>query len=98
MALVVLVASLGAVVWRQSRALDASEALAVAELERDAVEAEIAALVERIQQLESRGRVLREAKDRLGMRVPGAEEIVILPVSEVGESPRCLGAAGGCTE
>lgn len=96
MALLLLLASLGAVVWRQSRALEASKALAVAQLERDAVEAEIASLLERIQQLESRGRVLQVAKERMGMRVPRADEIVILPVSEVGETSRCIRGTREC--
>lgn len=96
MALLLLLTSLGAVVWRQSRALEASTALAAAQLEREAVGGEIASLLERIQQLESRGRVLQVAKERMGMRVPRAEEIVILPVSEVGETSSCRRGAGEC--
>lgn len=77
----VLLASLSGVVWRQSRAL---ESLRTTELLRDEsalLEAQRAQLAHRIQELEARERVLRVARSRLGMRVPGAGEIVLLPAA-----------------
>lgn len=87
-AFVGLLASLSLVVWRQSRALEALRALDRVRRERAVVEAERAMLVRRIQYLESRARVVREAEVRLGMRLPTGEEIVVLS----------LGAAGGETQ
>ena len=78
----VLLAALSAVVWRQSRAL---ESLRTTELLRDEsalLEAQRAQLSHRIQELEARERVLRVADARLGMRVPGSEEIVLLSASD----------------
>ncbi len=74
-----LLLSLGSVVWRQSRALET-----LAELDRDRdrrtlLLAERAELDRRIQKLESRGRVIPDAERRLGLRIPQAAEIVILP-------------------
>lgn len=79
----VLLASLSAVVWRQSRAL---ESLRTTESLRDQsalLEAQRAQLAHRIQELEARERVLNVAAARLGMRVPGSEEIVLLSASGV---------------
>ena len=77
----VLLASLSAVVWRQSRALDS---MRTAELLRDEsalLDAQKAQLAHRIQELEARERVVAIAGARLDMHIPGAEEIVLLPAS-----------------
>ena len=68
----VLLASLSAVIWRQSRALRDEATL---------LEARKAQLAHRIQELESRERVLAVAGARLNMRVPSADEIVFLTAS-----------------
>ncbi len=78
-AMAVLLASLSAVVWRRSRTL---EALALSETlsrEISLAEAELTELQRRIQHLESYGRVVLEARERLGMKTAGAEDIVLLP-------------------
>lgn len=78
LAVTLLLAALSLVTWRQARAY---ESLAELDRLRRAVsleEAERAELERRIQHLESRARVVREARERLGMRTPSAEEIVIL--------------------
>lgn len=75
-----LLASLSLVIWRQSRALEVLRALDGVRRERAVVEAERAALLQRIRRLESRSRVVAEAGERLGMHVPTGAEIVILPI------------------
>lgn len=81
LALATLMAALSLVVWRQSRALEAVRALEKARDERAAAEAARTEVQDRIQRLESRGRVVADAEKRLGMHVPTGEEIVILPAS-----------------
>ena len=78
-----LASSLALVAWRQSRALEALEDLERARQSRALTEAELSALERHIQYLESRGRVVPEAREKLSMRTPQAREIVILP----GEAP-----------
>jgi cell division protein FtsL len=78
LAVLALLAALSLVAWRQSRALEALAALDVVRRERVLAEAERAGLDSRIQFLESRGRVVPDARARLGMHLPDATEIVIL--------------------
>lgn len=78
----VLLASLTLVVWRQSRALEVLRVLDETRRERVVAEARRTALLRRIEQLESRSRVSEAAHDRLGMRLPDGDEIVILPLRE----------------
>lgn len=77
-AFALLFASLSLVVWRQSRALEALRALDAHRSDRALLEAERTELQRDIQRLESRSRILAVAGDRLGLRVPSADEIVIL--------------------
>ena len=77
----VLLASLSAVIWRQSRALDSQRAAEALRDEATLLEARRAQLAHRIQELESRDRVLAVAGARLHMRVPSADEIVFLTAS-----------------
>ena len=74
-----LLGALGLVVWRQSRALEALALLDTSRREKALLIADQAELERRIQQLESRARVVPRARDALGMRTPEAAEIVILP-------------------
>jgi hypothetical protein len=71
--------SLGLVVWRQARALEALAALDEVRGRRAVLAAERTELERRIQLLESRSWILPEAERRLGLRTPQANEIVILP-------------------
>jgi cell division protein FtsL len=73
-----LFASLSLVVWRQGRALEELRVLDAARANRAVLEAERTQLQREIQRLESRWRILAVAGSRLGLRVPSAEEIVIL--------------------
>jgi len=78
-AVVALLAALSLITWRQSRALEALAELDQVRRERALAESERAALHRRIQGLESRSRVVPEARRRLGMHTPDVTEIVILP-------------------
>lgn len=78
----VLLGSLTLVVWRQSQALEMQRALESVRRERALAESERAALLRRVEQLESRARVSEAARSRLDMRLPSGTEIVILPMSE----------------
>jgi len=79
---VAMVGSLVAVAWRQPRALDALADLESVRREHEILTAEQVELERRIQRLESRSRVVPEARRRLGMRMPDAREIMILPGAE----------------
>ncbi len=74
-----LLAALSFVTWRQSRALEALAEWDGLRRELSLVRAEQGEFARRIQVLESRGRIVPEARERLGMKTPTASEIVILP-------------------
>lgn len=78
-ALAALVGSLGLVAWRQARGLEALAELDRERRDRSFLISEGAELERRTQVLESRSRVVPEARRRLGMRTPASSEIVILP-------------------
>ena len=78
LALVALIASLWGVTWRQSRALEAMSALDDTRRQTSLAEAERVDLERDIQVLESRARVVPEARDRLGMHIAASAELVIL--------------------
>jgi cell division protein FtsL len=75
-----LLAALTLVIWRQSNVLGTLRTLDKLRDNRALAEAERSELFRRIDQLESRAVVVAAARDRLGMRVPLADEIVILPL------------------
>ena len=77
-ALVALLASLWGVTWRQSRALEALAQLDEIRRQTSVAEAERVDLERAIQVLESRARVVPEARDRLGMHIAASAELVIL--------------------
>lgn len=80
LAFAALLGALGLVIWRQSQAMDVLRVLDGVRRERAVVEARWAELVHRVEYLESRDRVVAEARDELGMHVPSGSEIVILSV------------------
>jgi cell division protein FtsL len=84
LAAALLLASLSLVTWRQARALEELAELDGLRREISLLEAERTDLETRIQALESRGRVLRAASERLGMRRPNdaSGEIVLLSGTE----------------
>lgn len=75
-----LLAALTMVIWRQSNALETLRALDKLRDARALAEAERSDLLRKIEQLESRAIVVAAARTRLNMRVPSANEIVILPL------------------
>ncbi len=77
-----VLAALSLVAWRQARAMEALEAFEDVRRESALGLAEREELEARIRVLESRGRVVPEARSRLGMRVPDASEIVILALGQ----------------
>lgn len=78
LAVAFLLASLSLVAWRQSRAFETLATLDELRRETSLARAERAELVRRIRHLESRGRVVPAARERLGMHLPDASEIVYL--------------------
>lgn len=75
-----LLASLSFVAWRQSRALEELRDLDGLQKEIALADARRRELVRTIQYLESRGRVVPAARERLGMHVASAPEIGLIPV------------------
>ena len=73
-----LLAALSLVTWRQARAREALADLDGLRRELSLMTAERNDLGNRILVLESRGRVIPAARDRLGMRTPDSAEIVWL--------------------
>ena len=80
LAFAALLASLTLVIWRQSRALDTLRSIDQLRSARVITEAQLAEVTRSIEALESRAHVVADARDRLGMHVPSAQEIVILPL------------------
>lgn len=78
LAFAALLGSLSLVIWRQSRALEALEALDEARVSRAGVESDKSRQVEQIQYLESRGRITDVAGSRWGMRVPSTDEEFVI--------------------
>ena len=74
----VLLGSLGYVTWRQSRALETLAEWDAVRRQNAAARAQMVELEREIQVLTSRGRVVPEARTRLGMHTPDATELVIL--------------------
>lgn len=81
LAFAALLGALTLVIYRQSRALEILRYVESMRADRVVAEAERGELTRRIQTLESRAYVVTAARDRLGMHVPSADEIVILPLS-----------------
>jgi len=78
-AVAAFLASLSLVAWRQVRALEVLEELEEIRNEESLATAELTDLEGRVRYLESRGRVVPEARERLGMHLPDGSELVILP-------------------
>ena len=75
-----LVLAFGTVIWRQTVGADRMKELEKVKEEIAVAQAEKAELQTRIVQLGRRERVVRYARERLGMHVARDEEIVLLPV------------------
>lgn len=77
--MVLVLSSLFFVTWRQTRGLQLERALGDIEAERAIAEAERVDLTRRVEELRSRARIVRVARERLGMHLPADSEIVFLP-------------------
>ena len=75
---VVLLGALGMVTWRQSRALESLALLDDLRRQTSVAWAERVELEGEVRVLESRARVVPEARERLGMHVPEGVELVTL--------------------
>lgn len=78
--LILLLAALSLVTWRQTQGVAMEQALRQLEAQRAIAEADRVTTTRRVEELRSRARVLRVASQRLGMHIPGDREIVFLPV------------------
>ena len=85
--LVLLLGSLFFVTWRQTRGVELEGSLRDLQSQTAIAETEQVELVRRIEELRSRSRILRVARDRLGMRLPEDGEIVYLPATAEGAAP-----------
>lgn len=74
-----MLAALSGVAWRQGQALEAFSQLERVSREAALANTEIGELNRSIQYLESRGRVIGEARDHLGMHLPATDEMMFLP-------------------
>ena len=77
--LALLLGSLLLVTWRQTRGLELESAIRRIETTHEMAGAEKVQHEQNIQRLTSRARVVRVARDRLGMRLAVGDEIVLLP-------------------
>jgi cell division protein FtsL len=75
-----LLGSLVLVTWRQTRGRNLDQGLSAIEKRHATAEAERVELVRRIEQLRSRARIVKVARERLGMHLPTDREIVFLPL------------------
>jgi cell division protein FtsL len=80
--------ALSLVTWRQTRARESLTEVDRLRREASLLEAEREDMEGRIQALESRARVVSDARSELGMRAPGAESIVLLAPASMGEENR----------
>jgi cell division protein FtsL len=78
--LALVLASLALVVGRQTRGVALQREIRGLESDRAVAETERLALQTRIQSLQSRARVVRAARERLGMHLPADSEVVLVPL------------------
>ncbi|HLL82019.1 MAG TPA: septum formation initiator family protein [Longimicrobium sp.] len=84
---VVMLVALASVVWRQTVGYERERQLSAVRAELSQAEAERVEVTNRIQALQTRARITRVARERLGMHVARDEEIVMLPVPATTPAP-----------
>jgi cell division protein FtsL len=77
LAVAALLVALSLVTWRQARALETLAAVDSVRREQALARAEWEELVRRIQVLESRGRVVPAARERLGMEIAPSTVLLV---------------------
>ena len=85
--LLLLLAALFVVSWRQTRGLALEREVREVETARAMAEAQRVELTRRIERLRSRERIVQVARDRLGMHLPEDDEIVFLRVAGTERTP-----------
>jgi hypothetical protein len=80
--MVLLLASLSFVTWRQTRGVEMERALRATETDRGIAEAERVSASRRVEELRGRSRIVRVARDRFGMYLPQDREIIFLPLED----------------
>jgi len=83
----VMLGALASVVWRQTVGYERERQLSAVRAELSQAEAERVEVTNRIQALQTRARITRVARERLGMHVARDEEIVMLPVPATTPAP-----------
>jgi cell division protein FtsL len=85
--ILVMLGALASVVWRQTVGYERERQLSAVRAELSQAEAERVEVTNRIQALQTRARITRVARERLGMHVARDEEIVMLPVPATTPAP-----------
>jgi cell division protein FtsL len=78
--LALLAGALVLVVWRQSSGVELQERIAVLQEEAAVLDAERIDLIREMERLRSRERIVRIGTERLDLRLPRDDEVVILAV------------------
>jgi cell division protein FtsL len=84
---VAVAASLAAVVWRQTEGADRQRELSRLREEVSVLLAERTDGENRVQALQTRARVVRVARERLGLHVARDDEVVLLPIAAPPSDP-----------
>ena len=77
----ILLAGLSAVPWRQTQGVRLEREISALRGEVAASEAERMEWVQRTSRLQGRGRIVAFARNRLGMHLPGDQEVLLLPLA-----------------
>lgn len=85
--MLLLLGSFATVVWRQTRGVALERELRTVYDDAGIVEARRLELVQRVQELGNRRRIVQVAGARLGMHLPEDREIVLVPVPVARELP-----------
>jgi cell division protein FtsL len=82
-----LLVGLAMVPWRQTQGVRLERELRTHREDRASAEAERLEWMQRAQRLKARGRILELARTRLGMHLPGDDEVLLLPLAPPAPAP-----------
>ena len=83
----ILLGALALVPWRQTQGVRLERELRSLREERASAEAERLEWMQRAQRLKGRGRIMELARTRLGMHLPGDDEVLLLPLAPPTPAP-----------
>lgn len=83
----ILLVALALVPWRQTQGVRLERELRALREERAAAEAERLEWMQRAQRLKGRARIMDLARTRLGMHLPGDDEVLLLPLAPPSPAP-----------